>query len=191
MTGQAAIVRAEIRVGRGDVRGAMADIERALAHARSIDDHQVVDYLVALAAHVLSIAEPERAIPLAYEFLATLGSAAELQFAVIAVGSFAAAAHRLGLQDELAEALAGRGDWPWFEAARASARGDFVAAADMLGEIGSIPDEAEARLLAAEQLAARDPAEAADQLSRALAFFRSVGAEGFCAQGEALRAATG
>jgi hypothetical protein len=191
MTGQTAIVRAEIRIGRGLVAGALADVDRALAHARSIDDPQVVYYLVPLAAHILSIASPQRAIPLAHEFLATLGSAAELQFAVIALGSFAAAAQRLGLQDELKAALAARGDSPWFEAARAYARGDLVAAADLLGEIGSIPDEAEARLLAAEALAPADPARAAQQLHQALAFFRSVGADGFIAEGEAKSAAAG
>jgi hypothetical protein len=58
----------------------------------------------------------------------------------------------------------------WRDAARAYAKGDFEAAADVLGEIGAHTEEALARLAAAEAGAGRE------QLDRAMTFFRSVGA---------------
>ena len=53
------------------------------------------------------------------------------------------------------------------------------------------PDEAYARLCAAESLAARGRrAEADEELHAALAFYRSVGATRFIREGEALLAAS-
>lgn len=75
------------------------------------------------------------------------------------------------------EALAQREPFPWIEAVRASALGDYVEAAALLDRIGSLPDEAEARLRAGELLSARGRLdEAAEQLRRARAFYGSVGA---------------
>ena len=60
---------------------------------------------------------------------------------------------------------------------------------DLFGEIGSLPDEALARLRAAEKLvAAGRHAEADEQLARALAFWRSVRATRYIREGEALLA---
>jgi hypothetical protein len=88
------------------------------------------------------------------------------------------------------DALAAHPETPWTEMVRAYARGDLVGAADILGRIGSRPDEAEARLRAAERLFADGSAEAADeQLQRALAFYRSVGAARYVSECEALMAA--
>jgi hypothetical protein len=172
MTAQAASVRAQIEVARGDDIGAVADIERALEQVRVIADPQLRHYTTALAAHVLSFADPERAVQIATEFLALLRGDDELQFAVIALPTFAAAAHRLGLAPELGDAVAGRGPRRWFQVLRAYGSGDLVRAADLLHEIGSLPDEAEARVLAG-----------GDQLEAGLAFFRSVGATRFDSPG--------
>ena len=192
MTAQAASVRAQIRVARGDDAGAIRDIERALDQAHGIADPQIKHYTTAVASHVLSFVDPHRASSLATEFLGLLQSGGELQFAVIALPSFAAATHRLGLAGTLGDAVAERGPRPWFQVLRASASGDLVRAADLLFEIGSLPDEAEARLLAAEALLARGERKAGEeQLERALAFFRGVRATRFVDAGEALAAAAG
>ena len=74
------------------------------------------------------------------------------------------------------------------ESARAYLACDFVAAADILGRIGTRPDEAETRLQSAEQLIADGRAAEADvQLERALAFYRSVTATRAVRECEALR----
>jgi len=57
--------------------------------------------------------------------------------------------------------------------------------------MGSLPDEALARLRAAEvSAAAGRRAEADEHLQRALAFYRSVGATRYIREGEALLAAS-
>jgi len=79
---------------------------------------------------------------------------------------------------------------PWTDAAQAYARGDFLAAADILDRTGSRPAEAEARLRAAEALSREGAhADADEQLRVALAFYRSVGATRYVERGEALLAA--
>jgi class 3 adenylate cyclase len=91
------------------------------------------------------------------------------------------------------EALAEQGPAPtrWFQAAAAMAAGRFAEAADRFAEIGSLPDEAFARLRAAERLLAVGArTEGGAQLKRALAFFRQVGAGGYLSRAEALVAAS-
>ena len=69
--------------------------------------------------------------------------------------------------------------------------GDLAAGADLLGEIGARTQEAFLRLRAAEQLVEEGRrAEADEQLNRALAFYRSVGATRYVREGEALLAAS-
>jgi hypothetical protein len=76
---------------------------------------------------------------------------------------------------------------PWLKAAAAMAAGHFDQAADTYAEIGSLPDEAYARLGAAEQhLASGRRAEGDGQLERALAFYRQVAATGYLHKAEAL-----
>jgi hypothetical protein len=78
----------------------------------------------------------------------------------------------------------------WFAAAQAVATGDLVRAADLYAEIGSVPDEAFARMHAARDLiVAGRTAEGADQLARARAFFERVGATGFLSACDDLLAA--
>ena len=76
---------------------------------------------------------------------------------------------------------------PWIEVVSLYAGSDFLAAADMLADIGAKPEEAEARVHAAQQLAAagRDD-DAAEQLQQAVAFYRSVGARRYLEQCESL-----
>ena len=66
----------------------------------------------------------------------------------------------------------------WAEAARAYVSEDFTAAADILAEIGSKPDEAYARLRSGNEADVR----------RALDFYRSVGATRYLDEGESMLA---
>ena len=114
-----------------------------------------------------------------------------MQFAVVILPMFASAAFRLGLGEELVDALSSQPTTRWTEAVRAYVSRDFIAAADILHRTGSRPEEAEARLRAAEQLVAgaRRP-EADKQLQQALRFYRSVGAAHCARKCEALLAAS-
>jgi thioredoxin-like negative regulator of GroEL len=69
------------------------------------------------------------------------------------------------------------------------AAGDPVAAADRYAQIGSEPDEAYARLFAAQGLLlAGRRTEAGEQLRLALIFYRSVGASEYVRRGQRLLA---
>jgi class 3 adenylate cyclase len=186
LSGMASIVRGAIRSARGDAAEALSDTEGAVAHARRIGQPQVLYYMLPFGAYVFAAAgAPERAEPLVREYLAVLASGRELQFGVIAIAAFAAAARLLGLDAELVQALAGPTPSPWIDAARAYARGDYVEAAAALERIGSLPEEAEARLRAAEQLRAQGREdEAEEQLGRARRFYESVHATAYLPSAE-------
>ena len=78
----------------------------------------------------------------------------------------------------------------WLEAALALAEGDPREGARIFAQIGSLPDEAHARLRAAEALAAAGRRQEADEeLSLALDFYRAVGATRYVREGEVLLAA--
>jgi hypothetical protein len=75
----------------------------------------------------------------------------------------------------------------WNASAEAIARGRLGDAAELLGRTELASEEAYARLRAAEQLASEGRhAEAQTHLTRALAFYRSVGATAYVHRGEAL-----
>jgi len=91
----------------------------------------------------------------------------------------------------LLAAVAEHRSTPWTEEVRAYAQGDYAGAIEILRQTGSKPEEAEARLRAAEQLVGEGRrAEADEQLQRALGFYRSVGATAYVGECEALLAAT-
>ena len=167
MTAQAACVRAQIRVARGDDAGAVADIDRALEHVRDIRIRSS-STTRPRSRRTFCPSATRSVLPMATEFLDHLRTGGELQFSVIALPAFAAASHRLGLASALGAAVANRGPRRWFNVLRAYGDGDLARAADLLHEIGSLPDEAEARVLAG-----------GDQRETGLAFFRSVGATRF------------
>ncbi len=193
LTWQVAAIRAEIRVARGDTGGAIADVERALEGGRAVGDPQAVYFVLPACAHVFALAsELERALPLGGEYLDALRRGDDFQFAVINLPTFAAAARRLGLADELGAALEGRAATRWTDAVGTYTRGEFARAADILDRIGARPEAAEARLRAGEQHAAAGrAAEAEEQLQRALVFYRSVGAASCLGESEALLSASG
>jgi tetratricopeptide (TPR) repeat protein len=182
--------RAEMRHATGRSAEAIADAERALAAGRATSEPWPLYFVLAASAHVLaSSAQREPATALGQEFLQMLGRGVPMNFAAMNLPAFASAAVRLGLADALADKLEGHLSTPWTDAARAYARSDFVAAADILHRTGSRTHEAEARLLAAEQLIFEGRrAEADEQLRRALHFYRSVGALAYLSEGERLLA---
>jgi hypothetical protein len=79
-----------------------------------------------------------------------------------------------------------------FVAATAFVRGEFQRAAEIYGRTGSFPDEAFARLRAAQaRIADGRRAEGNRELQLALAFYRSVDAKMYLRDGESPLARTG
>ena len=182
------VVRALIRLARGDAAGAVRDAERALELGRVVADPQAVYFVLPACAYVFAEAgEQERAIPPARDLIDALKRGVDVQFAVINFPIFAAVTCDLGLLEEAVDALNTYPETPWTEVVRAYGAGDFAGAAEILHRIGTRPEEAEARLRAAEQLLGEGRrAEADEQLQQALRFYRAVGATRYVGEGEAL-----
>jgi tetratricopeptide (TPR) repeat protein len=182
--------RAEIRLSRGDLPGALADGERALELARLAKDPQILYPAMTTCAHVLhESGSLERAAVLAGEFLAEL-RAGRVGFAMVSVHQISWTLAALGRGQELCDAVANH-ETPWARAAVSFASGDLLQAADICAAIGAVSEEARVRLWLAEALVDqhRRP-EAEVHLQRALDFYRSVGATRYITEGETLLAAS-
>jgi class 3 adenylate cyclase/tetratricopeptide (TPR) repeat protein len=184
--------RGLIRLARGDGEGALADCERALALARAAQDPQVLFPVLAFQSKIL-LASGRRsdAVHLVDELLSLLGSSRSslVSFYSAALATVLTALGRSSDMEAVAEnaTMTTR----WLNAARAYAAGSFDEAAGLYAEIGSVPDEAFARLRAAEALIeAGRRLEADAQLQQALAFYRSVGATAYIREAESLFAAS-
>ena len=172
-------------------RGGQRHWLHQVAVARAVHDTQQLPRALGLSAFAFAEAAVlDRASPLVEEAIATLAAGIELLLAVVGLPALAEAARLLGRSAELRDALGERYGWSrWADAARAIARDDFIRAAEVCEMIGSLPDEALCRLRAAERLADDgQQSEADEQLGRALAFYRSVGATRFIRKAEALLA---
>ena len=180
-------IRGAIRLARGDTQGGLADAERGLEVARTARASIYGPSLAFYAEALLACGRAEEARTAAVEAL-SLAS----QNAVIFAGCWPILTRVLAALDLGAELVAATEEAPptrWIAAARLYADGDFDGAAELYAQIGSMLDEADARLRAAERLAAADErAEADAQLELALAFYRSVGATRYIGEGEALLA---
>jgi tetratricopeptide (TPR) repeat protein len=182
--------RARIRLARDDDQSARADSRQSLSIARRYEVSQLL--LPALALHAFHVVESDRAdaAALADEVLGGIDGRRWIWAPAFLV-ELAHVLHRLGRGDDVLRVTAAAYATPWLESARAIGRGDFVRAAGVLAAIGSRPDEAYARLLAAETLLAEGRrSEADEELAQALEFFRSVRATRYVAQGERLAASS-
>jgi len=185
--------RGLIRLGRGDADGAESDAELAVDLVRPVRDPQALYPDLAMAAAILlSVGNETRAGQTLAEVVAGLGELHRLGFAVIELPLQAWVAVTLGRESDLVEVVEPEPyKSPWLRAALAVASRDFLAAADIIGEMGVVSHEAFFRLRAAEQLVDEGRrAEADEQLRRALGFYRSVGATRYVREGEALLAAS-
>ncbi len=182
-------IRATIQLARGNAEIALADARLATESARGARDPQTLSPALALEAGTsLAVGDRERANALADELLDVWrsGGVGPGHEAVEGVWAFS----ELGRGGDFAEALArARAQTPWHEAARLVVAGDLAGAADRYAEIGSVPDEAYARLRAAgEFVRSGRRGEADRQLRPALPVFAKLGATGWAAEAEALLA---
>jgi len=186
-------LRGRIRLGRGDLRGAVEDLDRALERAGLGKDPQLMWPVLSVGARVYAYSDTGRANELADEVVSDWKAQGyALPVASDWLGDLAIALDALGRAEELVEPVAEvKLRIPWLEAAAAYAAGDFAGAGDVYEEIGALADEAYARLRAARSLVEQGRRPEADlQLERALAFFRRAGATAYVREGEALLAAS-
>jgi len=177
--------RAEARLARDDVEGALDDLGKMLGPAQEAGDPQaLVPALVGAARFQVEVGRVDEAKELAREAFATAP-------ATYGLSDLAWVATELDCATELRERLERTPvRTTWGDAARALLGRDFATAADLYYDIGVLDREAAARQRAAEQLVADGRrAEADEQLQRSLAFWRSVSATRYIRQGEALLAA--
>jgi class 3 adenylate cyclase len=194
MDSQCLIVKARIGLARGET-DAFEHAGRALAGARLVKDPQVVYPALAFDARAnVAAGRMEAARALVEELLSSwsgvpdtilashLQSCPDLAVALLALGrgqDFKEIAERARLRTK------------WIEAATAFVSGDFLRAAAIYEETGSLPDEAYARLRAADSLIQTGShAEGEAELQRALAFYRSVDAKAYLRDAEGLLAQT-
>jgi class 3 adenylate cyclase/tetratricopeptide (TPR) repeat protein len=186
------ILRGKIRLIRGDEAGGREDAERALELSQSAKDPQVLWPSLAFAGRAFASSDPDRAGELLTELLAEWAAyewqrASESMWVPDAV----AALSDLGRGREYIDSEEQATVTPsaWRRAGAAFSSGDPAGAAEIYAEIGARPEEAHARLRAAEALLREGRrAEADVELERALAFCRAAGATAYVREGEALLA---
>jgi class 3 adenylate cyclase/tetratricopeptide (TPR) repeat protein len=182
-------LRGLIRLARGDLQGALSDAASAVELAEQARDPGHLQPALAFHARALLAAgRADEAAARVEELLAALAEQSALP-----TGDWAGLGlvlHTVGRAAELERLAAATADPSlWLLAAAAMAAGDFQRAADHYERIGSLPDEAVARLRAAAYLlAAGQATEANAQLERASAFFARVRADAYLREADALLA---
>jgi class 3 adenylate cyclase len=188
------MARARIGAARND-DGALGDATEALDLARITKDPQVLYPALALRARIaLGVGRLEEAGALVDELLALWTTRPDtiIHSHLESFRDLAPVVRTLGRGAELVSISEGAVKrTPWIEAATAFVSGDFQRAAAIYAKCGSLPDEAYARLRAADALIAAGRRTDGDrELERALAFYRSVKAKAYLTEGEALLAKT-
>jgi class 3 adenylate cyclase/predicted ATPase len=188
LDGECRLDRARVRFARGETDGALADARMGLEEARrSADPQTLVPTQSGYVRILCELGRVDEAAQLANELLQRVEDTAGSNETGLEMGLVAA---RLGIEKRLRTHVERAPlQTRWNEAARALLGRNYVEAAETFAEIGDLPDEAHSRLLAAEALMAEGRrAEADEQLQKALAFYRSVGATFYINRGEQLLA---
>ena len=184
------LVRGQMRLARGDHAGALEDAALGLERARAAKDPQVLYPALAFRGRALAATGHDHEAGEAIDELLSRLTGNEWSMAFFWI-DLALALDDLGRLNDLRTAV-DRVTKPthWVGVADAVARGDLARAADRCAEIGTLPDEAFLRLLAARALAGAGRHEDAEnQLERALAFHRGVGADAYVREAEHVAAA--
>jgi class 3 adenylate cyclase/tetratricopeptide (TPR) repeat protein len=184
----ARMMRALVRVGRGDLDGAREDSRWGLDVARRAAEPQAIFPSLSIHAYVLHAAgEDDGARQLVVESV-ELREAAGRRIPFAASGEIVNVWVELVGRDSLEPLLqSDEGETRWLVAARALADGDLDRALALYSELESVPDIALLhRLIAESLLASGRRAEANAHLAEALAYYGSLGATHFIRQAERL-----
>jgi class 3 adenylate cyclase/tetratricopeptide (TPR) repeat protein len=186
-------MRGRMRLARDDTQGALEDADVSLAIARQAKDPQTLFPALSFAAvAALEQGQVRDAESLADELFDLRPADHAIPHHVSPLFDLARVMAGLGRSEDLIEATKrASARTLHVDAAAALARGNYLAAADIYTKMGSLPNEAHARLRAAEQLSeAGQRHEADQQLRPALGFWRSVNATRYVREAEALIPAT-
>ncbi len=183
------MVRAELRVARGNADGALADADRALEAARDAKDLQMLIPALVSCAKTRALAGRS-------------GEARELAVEALAIAhrhpnwarhlrDLSDVAEELGVAEDVVAALEQRRwapeDAVLRDAVLAAARGDFARAGALYDELGMATLGAQSHLAAGERLLrAGNRLEADAELELALAFYRPRGARFYVDRAERL-----
>jgi tetratricopeptide (TPR) repeat protein len=187
MAGEAMLHRGRIRFARGEGDAARADARAALDFARRTGDPFDVFPALAFQVRAFAVTDPARAEACLTELCDALAHGQPL-WGGWALGDVVPVVRGHPRAGDLARTLAAAAPrTPWYDALDASLRGEFERAAAMYAAIGSQPDAAFARLLAADRaFAGGDLRGCRAHLSAALGFFRRVGAHAHLRDAQAL-----
>ena len=183
---QEGIVRAyrgRIRFARGDVEGALHDAESGVvAGRRSRDPQSLIPPLSFMAWLMLRTGREREANELLDELVQAVMRSPEENSAETQLALFT-----LGRQTDLLRLVDATAPTRWREILALIAADNLQAAADLYDELGMLADAALVRMHAAKRHIAAGRNDAArEQLSRALVFWRSVGATHFIQEADAL-----
>lgn len=187
LEGYVRLHRANIRLGRGDVEGALADHTRALALAREVQHPLMLARVAAVSAgNYAELARWDDARRLVDELIPVIRAHPEAAGFESMVAPYAG---HLGVREELREIVATAPPSAWNDASLLALDLDFRGAAEIFAAMPSPTLEAWQRRSAGAHLieAGRD-AEGEAELQKALAFYRTVGATFFIQRAEALLA---
>jgi class 3 adenylate cyclase/tetratricopeptide (TPR) repeat protein len=163
-------VRGWIRLGRGELDGAREDVTAYVAFGREVRYPQALFPALALAARVFAATDEGRTASAYADELLDAWRASTVETAAYWTADLSFALAALARGEELVEIASGVAHpTPWLEAASAFAAGASSDAADRYAAIGTLPDEAYARLASGSVTPAAD------------AFVRRVGAVGYTA----------
>jgi class 3 adenylate cyclase/tetratricopeptide (TPR) repeat protein len=186
------LVRGWIALPRGQLDEALEDATRLCDFARGARYLQLMFPALALRARILASAGRYEEAWADVAELLQIWRQSDVIIGSYWTADLAFAVSQLGRSKDLLPQLTTAPSTPWVAAAQAVATVEFEQAAALYAEIGSLPDEALARLCNAEQLVARGRRSQANaELDRALAFHRRVRAERYIQEGEDLLAAAG
>jgi tetratricopeptide (TPR) repeat protein len=145
----ARFIRGWIRLERGEVAEAEEDAQRGLEFARAAGDPQALFPALAFAARAAGAAGKREEAE--ERFVELLRSWDEWDLALPSSGlpDLGWVAHDLGRAREFEQIASRKTPTRWLQAALAVARGDYEVAGELYREIGSAPDEASLRGLAA------------------------------------------
>ena len=185
----ARLTRGRIRLARGDSTGALEDSARALAFAQRVRDPQTLFPALAFNARVLLVTDDREGAGESATTLLDTWADAGVTFAAFWLADLAVALADLNRGPDLERACEAYVRIPtrWLDAALAVVQGRDLEAAGTYAAIGSLPDEAEARLRAAEALT-KPPARRRrrPRSAPALDFYGSVQATGWLRRAETL-----
>jgi tetratricopeptide (TPR) repeat protein len=180
------LARGLIRLARGEEGRVLAEVDRAIAQAREGKDPQLLFGSLGAAARVYTeLGRIDEARAIADEVIAARPEAGARSFDLVFV------AHRLGIAQTLLEAFGDvHPEKRLDNGAVAFLDERFEDAAQIFEDVSERESAAYARLRGAEALHAqgRSKEAASIDLEKALSFYRSVGAERFIGETEALLA---